>query len=128
MSKWFAVIAAINGLLAVGLGAFGAHGLKGKIPNHLFDVYQTAVQYHFYHVFALLFIAVLGFVHLNGRFAIISGWLFIVGTVLFSGSLYFLALGGPKILGPITPLGGLCFLSGWLCLIIHLVTHVSSQQ
>lgn len=128
MSKWFAVIAALNGFLAVGLGAFGAHGLKGKIPNHLFEAYQTAVQYHFYHVFALLFVAVLGFINLNGRFVTASGWLFIIGTLFFSGSLYFLALGGPKILGPITPLGGLCFLIGWLCLILHFVLLIPNQQ
>jgi uncharacterized membrane protein YgdD (TMEM256/DUF423 family) len=71
---------------------------------------------------------VLGFINLNGRFVTASGWLFIIGTLFFSGSLYFLALGGPKILGPITPLGGLCFLIGWLCLILHFVLLIPNEQ
>ncbi len=128
MPKLFAVVAAMSGFLAVGLGAFGAHGLKGKVPLHLFDAYQTAVQYQFYHVFALAFVAVLGFINLGSRLSVISGWLFIVGTLLFSGSLYALTFGGSKLFGPITPLGGLCFMAGWLCLVVHLVVKIPTQQ
>lgn len=118
MSKLFLLIASLSGFLAVALGAFGAHGLKGKLADNLFSAFETAVQYHFYHTLALLGVALL-LQRLQTSTALsVSGWLFVVGIVLFSGSLYGLALGGSKLLGPITPLGGLCFLAGWISLFV----------
>ncbi len=99
--------------LAVALGAFGAHALKGTLQAHgTSEVWKTAVLYHFIHAVALLVLATLP---AAGRFA---SWLFVAGIILFSGSLYLLALTNLKWLGPITPLGGLCFLAGWACLVI----------
>jgi len=118
MSKLFLLLAAISGFLAVALGAFGAHGLKGKLADNLFSAFETAVQYHFYHTLALLGVALLLQRSEATLPLLLSGWLFVVGIVLFSGSLYGLALGGPKVLGPVTPLGGVCFLAGWIALFV----------
>ncbi len=118
MTKLFLNISAINGFLAVALGAFGAHGLKGKLAENLFSAYETGVQYHFYHALALLGVALLMQRFQESTAFLVSGWLFIVGILLFSGSLYGLALGGSKILGPITPMGGACFLAGWVALFV----------
>lgn len=106
-------IAAGLGFLAVGLGAFGAHALKGALQtNDTTEVWKTAVLYHFVHALALLVLAVL-----PGASRAAAG-LFLAGIVLFSGSLYLLALTNIKWLGAVTPLGGLCFLAGWLALIL----------
>ncbi|MBL4584799.1 MAG: DUF423 domain-containing protein [Pseudomonadales bacterium] len=107
---------AVFAFIAVGLGAFGAHGLKTVLSVAQLGTYQTAVEYQFYHALALLLVAGIGF-----QFPQASGlkWaavLFVAGTVLFSGSLYALVFTGIKILGAVTPLGGLCFLAGWLVL------------
>ena len=115
MSK-FLLLAAINGFLAVALGAFGAHGLRARLTADLMEAFQTAVQYHFYHALALLGVAVLTLHFPNAALPRASGYLFLAGIVLFSGSLYLLALTGVRWLGAITPLGGLGFLAGWLCL------------
>lgn len=118
MSQFFLVASALSGFLAVALGAFGAHALKSRLAPELLAVYETAVQYHFTHTLALLAVALLmmqGFQHSLLR---VSAVLFLAGLVLFSGSLYALALSGIKVLGAITPLGGLCFLGGWLCLAV----------
>ena len=99
--------------LAVALGAFGAHALKGTLQaNAMIDVWNTAVLYHFVHALALLVLATL-----PAASRVASG-LFVTGIVFFSGSLYLLALTNVKWLGPITPLGGLCFLAGWVCLVV----------
>ena len=105
-------------LAAVGLGAFGAHSLKAVISPERLEIYQTGVQYQFYHAFAILLITLL--IHYRKTsYLNIAGWLFTVGIVFFSGSLYLLAIrdwAGFKAswLGPITPLGGTLFLIGWL--------------
>lgn len=113
------LFAAANGALAVILGAFGAHGLKGVISDTMLAVWQTGVQYHFYHVLALLAVGLLmksgG---LSRSLLIAAGGLFALGIVLFCGSLYGLALGGPRWLGPITPLGGTLFILAWLSLLV----------
>ena len=118
MVKLFLLFAAINGALAVTLGAFGAHALKQSLSATALQTWHTAVQYHFVHVLALLAVAILlralG-VNTAGK---VAGIAFIAGIVLFSGSLYWLALGGPRWLGPITPLGGLAFIVGWLALAV----------
>jgi len=120
MNKQIIVTAAVYGLLAVVTGAFGAHALKSKLDAGQLEVWHTAVQYQFYHVFALLFLSTLNLQ--NNNLLDWSYYLFTFGIVLFSGSLYLLAtrdaLGWPwiKFLGPITPLGGLFFISGWITL------------
>jgi len=116
-AKLILLVAACNGLIAVGLGAFGAHGLKNKISASLFSAYETAVQYHFYHTLALLAVGLL-MLQLGHKTALqISSGFFLAGIVLFCGSLYGMALGGPAWLGPITPLGGLAFLAAWATLL-----------
>ena len=111
----FLLIAALSGLIAVALGAFGAHGLKSYLAPYLMDVYQTGVQYQFYHTLALLVVAVLA-LREPGRALSVAGWSFTLGILLFSGSLYLLALSGTHWLGAVTPIGGLAFLVGWAAL------------
>lgn len=126
MVKTFLGIAALNGFLAVALGAFGAHGLKGRLSEPLFAAYQTGVQYHFYHTLALLGVAIL-LQRNETNLLIASGWLLIAGIILFSGSLYALALGGPRWVGPVTPLGGICFAVAWLLLLISVYNMGDSR-
>ena len=114
--KLFLILASISGAVAVILGAFGAHVLKNIISPELMDVYKTGVQYQFYHTFALLFVAILIHLH-NSRSLKYAAWLFFIGILLFSGSLYLLAFTGIKILGIITPFGGVAFIGGWVCLL-----------
>jgi uncharacterized membrane protein YgdD (TMEM256/DUF423 family) len=120
-AKLTLLFAAINGLAAVGFGAFGAHGLKNSISASLLSAFETAVQYHFYHTLALLGVAVLMLQFGQKTSLQISAGLFAVGILLFSGSLYAMALGGPSWLGPITPIGGLAFLAGWIALLVAAV-------
>ena len=116
-TKILLMITAINGFAAVALGAFGAHGLKNKISENLMSAYQTAVQYHFYHTLALFGLVLLMF-HFGQKGVLqVSAGLFLLGILLFCGSLYGLALGGPTWLGPITPIGGLAFLAAWAALL-----------
>ena len=114
MGQFFLAASAISGFLAVALGAFGAHALKQRLSADMLAVYETAVQYHFYHTLTLLAVAVLMVGGAQGLK--LSAVLFLVGTLIFSGSLYALALSGVKILGAVTPIGGLCLLAGWACL------------
>jgi len=114
--------AGILGLTGVGLGAFGAHGLKSRLSAAgMSDAWDTAVQYHLIHAVALL---ALSSFCANRAHAVVSKrttivvWAWIIGVGLFSGSLYSMALGGPRWLGPITPLGGIAFLIGWACLLV----------
>ena len=106
-------IAAGLGLIGVGLGAFGAHGLRARVAPEMIEVWKTGVLYHLLHVLAILLVAALG--TRVGRPGLVAG-LFVGGIALFSGSLYGLVLGGPRLLGPITPIGGLAFMAGWLAL------------
>lgn len=98
---------------AVALGAFGAHALKSKLTDHYVEVYKTAVLYHMIHALGLFIIAWLSTHTLDPKITT-AGWLLTAGIVLFSGSLYALSITQIKILGAITPLGGLCFLAGWI--------------
>lgn len=97
---------------AVALGAFGAHALKDKMTPHYIEVYKTAVLYHMAHALGLFVIAWLS-THLGNPKVQVAGYFLLAGIILFSGSLYLLATVGWKWLGPITPLGGVCFLIGW---------------
>ncbi len=118
MTKWFLLLGSINSFLAVALGAFGAHGLKHRLPADLMAVYQTGVQYHLFHALGLLLIGLLIQQAVVSALANWAGWLIAVGIVLFSGSLYALSISGVRALGMITPLGGLAFLAGWLLLAV----------
>ncbi|MCL6637533.1 MAG: DUF423 domain-containing protein [Alicyclobacillus sp.] len=102
------------GFLAVALGAFAAHLLKQRLSSEMLDVFQTGVHYQFVHALALLMVAALAATLGTSNAWYWAGGLFTAGVVLFSGSLYALALTGVRALGAITPLGGLCFLAGWL--------------
>lgn len=111
-------VAALSGLLAVALGAFGAHGLKAIISPEMLEVYKTGVQYQFYHTFALLAVGIL--MNFNQSKALKwSAYFFMIGMILFSGSLYIMAISGVKALGMITPFGGITWIAAWLLLFVH---------
>ncbi|MEJ6538762.1 MAG: DUF423 domain-containing protein [Halioglobus sp.] len=116
MAKLFITLASLSGMLAVVFGAFGAHALKGKLDDQALKVFETAVQYHFYHTFALLVVGVIALSQPQTVLLKSSGWLFVIGILVFSGSLYLLSLTGVRWLGAITPLGGLALIAGWACL------------
>src|SRR6476661_7029893 len=103
--------------VGVALGAFGAHGLRGRLSPEMLAIFETGVRYHMYHALALVATAAV-MTRLDGRAATLAGWCFTAGIFIFSGSLYALALTGVTILGAITPIGGLAFLAGWACLAI----------
>jgi uncharacterized membrane protein YgdD (TMEM256/DUF423 family) len=118
MARWYISIAACSGLLAVALGAFGAHALKGRLDEYALSVYQTAVQYHFYHSLALLGVGLFCLWQPQSRLLFASGAAFVIGVLVFSGSLYLLSFTGIRWLGAITPLGGLAFMVGWALLAV----------
>jgi uncharacterized membrane protein YgdD (TMEM256/DUF423 family) len=113
----FFVLGAVSALLAVGLGAFGAHALRGRLSAEMLNVFEVGVRYHMYHALALLAVA-----WASGRWSpgpvTAAGWLFVAGTLIFSGSLYLLSVTGARWLGAITPLGGIALLLGWAALAI----------
>lgn len=113
--RLFAAAGAISGFLAVALGAFGAHGLRQRLSPEMLAVFETGVRYQVYHALALFAVAWVAS-RWAGPQALWAGWLFIAGTVVFSGSLYILATSGTRWFGAITPVGGICFLAGWLSL------------
>ncbi|MEK1940652.1 MAG: DUF423 domain-containing protein [Pseudomonas sp.] len=115
MLRIFLMLAAFFGFTGVALGAFAAHGLKSQLTADYLAVFQTGTHYQLIHALALLAVALLS-LHLPGRLLNAAGWMFCLGIVLFSGSLYLLTLTGISRLGIITPFGGLSFLAGWLCL------------
>ena len=117
MSRTFLILACINCFLAVGLGAFGAHGLKAILSPESLQAYKTGVDYHFVHALGLLAIGIL---YKDFPGVIMPGWIMFNGIILFSGSLYLLSITGIKALGMITPLGGLCFLVAWAWLAISI--------
>jgi len=116
MNNILLVLAAINGFLAVSLGAFAAHGLKSMLGPDLLATFQTGVQYHMYHALAMLAVGVLVAQFPAQTGLRVAGYLFMAGILLFSGSLYVLALSGIRWLGAITPIGGVAFLAGWATL------------
>lgn len=117
MDRLFATVGAASAFLAVAAGAFGAHALRTRLTPELLAAFETGARYHMYHALALLLVA-----WAAGRWPVppvrAAGWLFVAGTVLFSGSLYLLALTGARWLGAVTPLGGLAFLAGWCALTV----------
>jgi uncharacterized membrane protein YgdD (TMEM256/DUF423 family) len=121
MDRTFLLIGAVLGFLGVAGGAFGAHALRSRLSPEMLAVFETGVRYQMYHTLALLIVAAavgqMGRAHL----LVISGWSFVAGIALFSGSLYALALTGVGVLGAITPLGGVLFLIGWISLAIFAI-------
>ena len=115
MDRFFFAAGSISAFLAVALGAFAAHGLKGKLEPELFNIFEVGARYHIYHALALLAVAWASS-RWPGTAITAAGWLFIAGTIIFSGSLYLLSVTGMRWLGAITPIGGLAFLVGWLLL------------
>lgn len=118
LTQIFIVCGAGLAFLAVVIGAFGAHGLEGKLSDKMLAIYQTGVQYHMYHALGLLFVGM--YIQVIGPSALMTwaGGLLIAGIVIFSGSLYVLSITGITWLGAITPIGGLAFLTGWILIAI----------
>jgi uncharacterized membrane protein YgdD (TMEM256/DUF423 family) len=117
MDQLFFRLGALSGLLGVAAGAFGAHALRARLTAEHLAVFETGARYQMYHALALFAVA-WAVTRWPGQLPVWAGWLFVTGTVLFSGSLYALALTGTRWLGAITPLGGVAFLAGWLCLVL----------
>ena len=105
-------------MLGVALGAFGSHGLRGRVDADLIRVFETGVRYQMYHALAILFVGLGQRVLTGGKWLSLAPWLFLVGIVIFSGSLYLLVLLDKRWLGAITPLGGLALIAGWIALLI----------
>jgi len=118
MDRVFFAAGAVSALVGVAVGAFGAHGLKNRLDAEALAVFEVGARYQMYHAFGLI-AAAWAWSRWPGTLAAAGGWLFVAGTLLFSGSLYALSLSGVRWLGAITPLGGLAFLAGWLCLAAH---------
>ena len=133
MDRIFSVLGALSAALAVAAGAFGAHALRARVEPRMLEVFETAARYQMYHALGLFAVAwvisravqatAIGTGAMTGAmaapgatFAVVAGWLFVAGTLLFSGSLYAMTLTGMRALGAITPIGGVCFIAGWVCL------------
>jgi uncharacterized membrane protein YgdD (TMEM256/DUF423 family) len=115
MERVFAGLGALSALIAVALGAFAAHGLKTRLSPELLTVFETGARYQMYHALGLLAVAwACG--RWPGPAVVVAGWLFVVGTLIFSGSLYLLSISAQRWMGAITPFGGLAFIGGWLAL------------
>jgi uncharacterized membrane protein YgdD (TMEM256/DUF423 family) len=122
--KTFIIIGAINAFLAVALGAFGAHGLEGRVEQKYLEIWKTGVTYQMFHATGLLIVGVLlGRLPANTLLSW-SGWMMLIGIVLFSGSLYVMTLTKISILGAITPLGGLSFLAAWILIVVAAVKYL----
>jgi uncharacterized membrane protein YgdD (TMEM256/DUF423 family) len=115
MERLFIIMGALSGAIGVAAGAFGAHALRARVEPRLLEVFETGARYQMYHALAMLAAAWM-VSRFPGALMNASGWLFMAGTVLFSGSLYAMALTGVRALGAITPLGGVCFIAGWACI------------
>ena len=116
--KTFIIVGAINAFLAVALGAFGAHGLKDKVEPYYLDIWKTGVTYQMFHALGIIAVAMLLGKSAASSLFTWSGWLMLIGIVLFSGSLYVLTLTKISPLGIITPFGGVAFLTAWILMII----------
>lgn len=119
MDRLFPALGALFGALAVAAGAFGAHALRARLEPRDLEVFETAARYQMYHALALF--AVAWAMGGNRQWGLAAGWLFVAGVVVFSGSLYALVLTGQRWLGAVTPLGGVAFILGWVCLGVAVV-------
>jgi uncharacterized membrane protein YgdD (TMEM256/DUF423 family) len=115
MDRTFLAIAAISAAISVAAGAFGAHALRARLAPDLLAIFETGARYEMYHAFGLA-LAAWAAARFGGTAPLWAGWLFLAGTVIFSGSLYALALTGVRAFGAVTPLGGVAFIAGWLAL------------
>jgi uncharacterized membrane protein YgdD (TMEM256/DUF423 family) len=125
--RFYLRAAGVMGGLAVVVGAFGAHGLKSVLSDEMLAIYQTGVQYHFYHALALLALALAPPALWHGRSTVWAARLFLIGIVIFSGSLYTLAITEVRWLGAITPFGGLAMIAGWICLAFSVFPNTASE-
>ncbi|MCK9394824.1 MAG: DUF423 domain-containing protein [Methylobacter sp.] len=128
MNPVFLLLGAFSALTGVGMGAFGAHGLKAVISPEMLAVYQTGVTYQMYHALGLIGIALICRQAPDSRLLHWAGWLMFAGILLFSGSLYSLALANHKWLGIITPFGGVCFLAAWLLIALFAIQNIRSSD
>lgn len=114
--RWLFLFAGLSGLCSVVLGAFGAHALRDKLPERLMQAFHTAVEYQMYHSLALMMACYLAYQWPESSYMKWSAYLFCAGIIFFSGSLYLLSVTGLKLMGPITPVGGVMFIMAWLLL------------
>ncbi|WP_017725919.1 DUF423 domain-containing protein [Halalkalibacterium ligniniphilum] len=121
MAKLFLIIGSIVMALSVVIGAFGAHGLEPRLSERMMKNYQTGVQYHMIHGIGLLLVGVVALKMAPSSLLNGAGWSFLIGILLFSGSLYTMALTGVTKLGAITPIGGLAFIAGWILLLVSVM-------
>lgn len=115
------MLGSLNAMLAVILGAFGSHGLKQRLSPDMLSVFETGVQYHFYHALGLILVGLIAFHFPGSGWIKWAGWLMFVGILFFSGSLYILAISGVKWLGVLTPIGGTAFIAAWLLVFIGIL-------
>ena len=117
MDRLFVMLGALSAGVGVAAGAFGAHALRARVEPRLLEVFETGARYQMYHALALVAVGAVA-ARWSAPLLSASGWLFVAGTVLFSGSLYAMTFTGIRALGAITPLGGVCFIAGWICLAV----------
>ncbi len=118
MARWFVLIGALLGGLSVAAGAFGAHALAAQLTEKALSTFETGARYQMYHALGLVAVGLTIYATGGNGLLTAAGYLFIIGTIVFSGSLYSLSVSGVKILGAIAPIGGTAFLAGWVCLAI----------
>jgi len=128
MKSTFLLLGALSALIGVGMGAFGAHGLKTVISPEMLAVYQTGVTYQMWHALGLIGVALIRQQAPNSKLLLWAGWLMFAGIALFSGSLYALALLNHTWLGMITPFGGVCFITAWLLLALSVTPNIRSSD
>jgi len=128
MKSTFLSLGALSALVGVGMGAFGAHGLKTVISPEMLTVYQTGVTYQMWHALGLIGVALIRQQAPNSKLLHWAGWLMFAGIVLFSGSLYALALLNHTWLGMITPFGGVCFITAWLLIVLFAAPNIRSSD
>lgn len=121
ISKLFLLLGAVNATLGVMLGAFGAHGLKARITTEMLSVYQTGVHYHLFHALGLFVVGLAATQIIDSVYLKWSGWLMLMGIILFSGSLYVLSVSGLRWLGMITPIGGMAFIVAWILFVVAII-------
>ena len=117
-AKLFLILGSFNAALVVLLGAFGAHALKARLSTEMLAVYQTGVHYHLFHALGLLAVGLVATQVTDSSYLRWSGWLMLVGIILFSGSLYLLSVSGLRWVGMATPLGGVAFVAAWIVFVI----------
>ena len=119
----FIFLGSINAFLAVASGAFGAHALKSRLTNEMLTIFETGVHYHFLHALGLILTGIIALKISDSTLLNWSGIFLLLGIIIFSGSLYILSLSGIRMIGAITPVGGICFLAGWILLAIAALKH-----